>query len=151
MVAAVTYYKARQAAAEAKINFASDIFAVVLTNRAPVQATDEFLSDISELAPGNGYPTGGIVLQRTSSALAGGVYKTVFADPPVFQASGGAFPAARYVVVVDQSTGGSPLAPSAVRVLGYYDYGASFTLQDGETFAPDLDQLNGLLQMTAAA
>lgn len=147
MVAAVKYDLARKDIAEKKHDFANDTFALCLTNRAPVVATDHFLSDISELATGFGYVQGGLVLTRSSTSNAGGLYKAIFDDPPVWTAAGGVLGPARYVVLVNQSTGGSPLAPGAILLLGYYDYGVGgFSLLAGEMFRADLDQVNGLLQ-----
>jgi hypothetical protein len=147
MTAGVKYENAGKDLAEAKHNFASDVFALCLTNRAPVVATDKFLADITELGSGNGYLPGGKILALTSSSEAAGVYKAIFADPPIWTAAGGTIGPFRYVVLVNQSIGGSPLSAAASRVIGYYDYGASITLQDGETFTPDLDQVNGLVQV----
>jgi hypothetical protein len=147
MVAFNKYFCAAKDLAEKRHDFSLDVFAVVLTNRAPVVATDQFLADISEIAAGNGYLAGGKVLANQSSSQSGGVYKAVLGDPPVWQASGGSMAAFRYAVLINQSIGGSPLSPATSRVIGYWDYGSSITLPSGESFQVDLDQVNGVIQI----
>lgn len=145
MAAGVKYQKFIQAIVEKLINFATDDFAFALSNAAPDVVNHQFLSDATEIAPGFGYPAGGKVLQRTSAGQIAGAYKTIFADP-VITAAGGAIGPFRYILLVDQTPGGSPTSAAGIRLVGYYDYGSSISLNDGEVFVPDLDQVAGLIQ-----
>jgi len=70
------------------------------------------------------------------------VYKLTVADL-VVTASGGSVGPFRYVAVYDD-TPTSPAKP----LIGWYDYGSSITLNAGETFTTDFDQVNGLLTIT---
>jgi hypothetical protein len=122
---------------EGAINFSSDTFRIALSNVAPIAANDE-LADITQIANGNGYTTGGSVLTISSSSQTSGTYKAVAADL-VYTASGGSMAAFRYAVVYDDTASGDP-------IVGWYDYGSSITLAVGETFTIDFDATNGLLQ-----
>lgn len=122
---------------EGAIDFASHTFKVALTNSAPSAANDE-LADITQIANGNGYTTGGSTLTISASSQTGGTYKAVASDL-VFTASGGSMAAFRYAVIYDDTATGDPL-------VGWYDYGSSITLAVGETFTIDFDATNGLLQ-----
>ena len=119
--------------AEKVHNLASDTLKVALTNTAPNVATHALLSDITEIAAGNGYTAGGNQTVQSSSAQTGGVYTLASADPATFVASGGAMGPFRYAVLYN-STPTSPLKP----LIGYWDYGSSITLAIGETFTVDL-------------
>lgn len=112
---------------EGVINFASDVFKVMLTNTAPV-ATNHLYGDISgnELANGNGYTTGGISSAVTVGNASG--TETWTATAVTWTASGSMGPF-RYVVFYD-TTPTSPLKP----LVGWWDYGSSVTLNSGETF-----------------
>jgi hypothetical protein len=126
--------------AEKKHDFSADVFKIALTNRAPVVATDAVLADITELGATNGYTAGGNTATVNSSTQSGGVYKSVLNDPAAWTASGGALGPFRYAVFYNSSSGN--------RLIGYHDYGSAITLQVGETFTDDLDQVNGLFTIT---
>lgn len=126
--------------AEGKINLEADTLKVVLTNTAPV-ATNSLLANITQIANGNGYTTGGTATTVSSSAQTSGTYKLVIADV-VFTATGAMGPF-RYAVLYDD-TPTTPLDP----LIGYFDYGASITLQAGESITVDFDATNGVLQLT---
>jgi hypothetical protein len=122
-------------------NLNTDTLKVALSNTAPV-ATNAILSSITEIAAGNGYAAGGNVVTFVSGAQASGVYKLTLADT-TFTAAGGSFPAFRYAYLYND-TPTSPVKP----LIGYWDYGASITITNGNSFLVDLDQTNGVLTLT---
>ncbi len=128
--------------AEGVHNFASHTIKLMLTNTAPV-ATNSVKADLTEIAGGNGYTAGGVTLSLTTSQQISGVYRAIFADPGPWTASGGSIGPFRYVVAYND-TPTSPADP----LIGWYDYGSAITLAAGETFTPDLDQVNGLISIT---
>ncbi len=101
------------------------VFKVALTNTAPV-ATNTVLADITQIAAGNGYTTGGNTTTITVSETAGTT--TVQGTEVVFTATG-AMAAFRYAVLYND-TPTSPVDP----LIGWFDYGASLSLTSGETF-----------------
>ena len=121
-------------------NLGSDTLKVMLTNVAPV-ATNSVKADITEIAAANGYVAGGSAVTITSSTQSGGSYKLMGNDV-VFTASGGSFGPFRYAVLYN-STPVSPASP----LIGFWDYGASITLNTGETFTVSMDHVNGILSL----
>ncbi len=124
--------------AEKGMNLGSDTLKVALTNTAPVN-TNALLADITQISNGNGYTTGGTAATISSSAQSSGTYKLVLADV-TFTASGGSIGPFRYAVLYDDTSTGDML-------IGYWDYGASVTLADGETFSVDFDASAGVLTL----
>lgn len=126
--------------AEKVHNLGSDSLKIALTNTAPNVATHTTLANITEIAAGNGYTAGGNSAGVSTSVQTAGVYKLVLTDPSAFIASGGAIGPFRYAVLYNATAGGA--------LIGYWDYGSSISLNVGETFTVDLDQTNGVLQLT---
>ena len=124
--------------AEKVHNLQSDTLKVMLTNVAPV-ATNSVKANLTEIAAGNGYTAGGNAVTVSSSAQASGTYKLVLADT-VFTASGGSIGPFRYAVLYND-TPTSPADP----LIGWWDYGTSITLLNGETFTVDFDPSTGVL------
>ncbi len=124
-----------EAMAEKVHNLGADTLKVVLTNSAPV-ATNTQLSNITQIANGNGYTTGGTTAALTSSSQTSGLYKLVLADV-VFTATGSMGPF-RYAVLYNDTATNDEL-------IGWWDYGSSITLASGETFTVDFDPSNGVL------
>lgn len=124
-----------EAMAEKVHNLGADTLKVVLTNSAPV-ATNTQLSNITQIANGNGYTTGGTTAALTSSSQTSGLYKLVLADV-VFTATGSMGPF-RYAVLYNDTATNDEL-------IGWWDYGSSITLASGETFTVDFDPTNGVL------
>ena len=81
---------------------------------------------MTEIAAGNGYTAGGTAVTVTSSAQAGGTYSLVLAAWSV-TASGGAVGPFRYVVLYNDTATNDEL-------IGFVDYGASYSLPDGQPF-----------------
>lgn len=102
------------------------VFKVMLTNTAPVQATNTVKADITEIAAGNGYTAGGPATTPTIGN-AGGVC-TIQGTQAVITAAGGSIGPFRYAVLYND-TQASPAKP----LVSYVDYGASQTLNDGES------------------
>lgn len=78
----------------------------------------------------------------TSSTQTGGTYKLVLADITL-SASGGDVGPFRYVYIYDDTVT-SPADP----LIGYYDYGLSLTLNDGDSFTLDFSAVNGVIQIS---
>lgn len=108
----------------------NDTLKVALTNTAPNAATHAVLADITEIGAGNGYSAGGTDTQNDGSESSGTL--TVTGVDVVFTASGGTIGPFRYVVLYND-TPSSPADP----LIGWWDYGSSVTLQNGETFTVD--------------
>lgn len=124
--------------AEKVHNLGADTLKVLLCNTAPV-ATNSVKADLTEISAGNGYTAGGTAASISSSAQTTGTYKLVIGDV-TFTASGGSIGAFRYPTLYND-TPTSPADP----LIGYWDYGSSITLLDGESFTVDFDATNGVL------
>lgn len=122
-------------------NFAAHALKATLTNTAPV-AANAIKADLTEIAAGNGYTAGGVALTVSSEGQTSGTYKLVIADATI-TASGGSIGPARYVVIYNDT----PTSPADPLVC-WIDYGASFTLAAGQSFAMDFSAANGLFQGT---
>lgn len=126
-----------EAVAEKVHNLGADVLKVMLTNTAPV-ATNAVKADLVDIAAGNGYAAGGTASTITSSAQTSGTYKLVLTDV-VFTATGAVGPF-RYAVLYNDTATNKEL-------IGWWDYGSSVTLANGETFTVDFDGTNGVLQL----
>jgi hypothetical protein len=118
----------------------ADTFKVMLTLTAPL-STNSVRADLTEIAAGNGYTTGGTAT-TISVTRSGGTAKVVGTDV-VFTASGGTIGPFRYAVLYDD-TPTSPADP----LIAWWDYGSSVTLNNAETFTVDFDATNGIFQLT---
>lgn len=107
-------------------NLGTDQFVIALTNTAPV-ATNSVLADITQISYTN---LSSRNVTTTSSSQTGGTYTLVLQDL-VLTASGSVGPF-RYVVLFDD-TPTSPADP----LVGWWDYGSSITMANGETFTVD--------------
>jgi len=125
-----------EAMAEKAHNLGADTLKVALTNTAPT-ASNTVLADITQIANGNGYTTGGSTTTQSSSAQTSGSYKLVLGDV-VFTASGGAMGTFQYAVLYNDTA-------TSDELIGYWDYGSAVSLADGETFTWDADPTNGVL------
>ncbi len=127
------------------MDLASDQIKVALTNTAPGSESSNPTAD------GNGI-VGNLTeisytncssrdITTSSSSQSGGVYKLVVADLTL-TASGTVGPF-RYIYIFDDTVT-SPADP----IIGYYDYGTSLTLNNGDTFTLDFSPSNGVIQLT---
>lgn len=119
--------------------FGSHSFKVMLCNTAPV-ATNSVKADLTEISAGNGYSAGGSATTMSDST-SGGTAKATATDV-TFTATGAVGPF-RYAVLYND-TPTSPADP----LVGFWDYGSSITLANGDTFTVDFDGTNGVLQNT---
>lgn len=119
----------------AKHNFTSNTYKVALSNTAPTSA-NSVLADITQITAANGYTSGGTTTTATLSTSSG-TAKVTCTDI-VFTAAGGSIGPLRYAVLYNATTVGNPL-------VGWWDYGSSITLADGETLTVDFDGTNGVL------
>lgn len=110
--------------AEKKHNLASDQLAVALTNSAPA-ATNTVLADITEINYTN---LSSRNITTVSSSQSSGTYALVLADLTL-TASGPVGPF-RYAVIYNDTASNDEL-------IGWYDYGSSISLANGETFKLD--------------
>lgn len=122
-------------------NLNADTLKILLTNTAPA-ATNAVKTDLTEISAGNGYTAGGTAVGSNAYSQTSGVGKLTGNDV-VFTASGGSIGPARYAVLYND-TPTSPADP----LIGWWDYGSSVTLADGETLTVDLDQVAGILTLT---
>lgn len=107
-------------------------WSVAIHTDAPTVATDDELADLTQIAGSNGYTTGGADVQNSGSR-AGATY-TVAGSDIVWTASGanlGASTTGRYFSMYDNTSTGDKLIAS-------WDYGATFTVADGETMTFDV-------------
>lgn len=132
MAAFVKYEVFSENLAEKVHNLDTDTLKVMLSNAAPNVATHALRSDFTELSTANGYTSGGVDTQNATSR-SGGTTSVTGVDPTPWTASGGSIGPFRYVGLYND-TPASPLDP----LIGYWDYGSSITLLDGETFTVDL-------------
>ena len=103
---------------------------VMLTLSAPDAASDAVKADISEISAGNGYAAGGEDAQNEYTRSGGTA--TLSCQDVVWTASGGAIADFRYVHLYND-TPTSPTDP----LISYWDYGATVTMNVGETFTVD--------------
>jgi hypothetical protein len=122
-------------------NLHTDTLKLLLANTAPVN-TNQVKADLTEISAGNGYAAGGPSVANTSYTQTAGVGKLA-GDDRVITASGGTIGPFRYVALYDD-TPTSPADP----LLGWWDYGSSITLQDGETFTVDFSDNGQLISLT---
>ena len=123
----------------------SDQVIVALSNTAPASespnpATDGngVLANVTQVSYTN---LSSRNVTTTSSSQTGGTYKLVLADVTL-TSSGGATGPFRYVYIYNDTVT-SPADP----LIGYYDYGSSLTLNDGDSLTVDFSAANGVLQI----
>ncbi len=123
------------------MNLGSDTLIVALSNTDPTAGTNVtadgngVLANISQISYTN---LSSRTLTSVTSTQSSGTYKLSAADLTL-TASGGSVAAFRYVVIYNDTVTNDP-------VIGYYDYGSSLTLNDGDTFTIDIGT-NGILTL----
>lgn len=122
------------------LNLNTDSLKILLTNTVP-NAADTAVdttatpcnvvstSNAAEIAAGNGYTKGGTAVGSNAYSQTSGTAKLT-GNAVTFSASGGTIGPFRYAVLYDNTSG-----TTATRsVIGWWDYGAAVTLNDGESF-----------------
>jgi hypothetical protein len=111
----------------AALNLQTIAYRLVLTNRAPVPATDALYSVTTAPPPAavSGYPTDGNTLTVTSASVSGGVF-TLIANNSIFTGGAGGIGPFRYPILY------SGTAPNTL--IAYYDNAASVTLGQADTY-----------------
>ena len=108
----------------------ADLLKVALVNSPAPVATNTIFGNLTEISAGNGYTAGGEDAQNGYTETGG--TGTLTGVDIVWTASGGTIGALRYAVLYND-TQTSPADP----LIGWWDYGSSITLADGETFTVD--------------
>lgn len=122
-----------EALAEGVHNLGADTLTIALTNSAPA-AGNTVLANITEISYTN---ISSRVLTSVTSAQTSGTY-TLDAADLVLTASG-TVPTFRYVALYNDTAASDEL-------IGYYDYGSSVDLLNGETFTITFDA-SGILTL----
>ncbi len=106
-----------------------DTIEVYLSNATPSASADSVKADLAEITNENGYTAPEDV--QNGYTESGGIGTLTGVDVTI-TAAGGTVGPFRYVVL-QNTTPTSPLDP----LIGWWDYGSSITLNDGESFTTD--------------
>ena len=121
-------------------NLATDQLKVALTNTIPTVATANQYSDLTApLATTNLSGETPFNLTTTSYTQTSGTAKLIIADL-VLTATGAVGPF-QYVVLYSNTA-------TNKEIIGFYDYGSSVTLANGDTFTLDFDASAGVLTLS---
>jgi len=119
-----------------------DSLKVMLVDAAPA-ITAANVSQLTEITAKNGYVAGGNQALVTTSSQTSGVFRLILGDPSSWTATAaddatgiGPF---RYPVLYNVTAGGL--------LIGYWDYGNSITLGEGESFLVDFNASLGVLTL----
>lgn len=124
-----------EALAEKVHNLGADTLKIALSAVAPV-AANSVLADLTEIAYTN---LSARTLTIASSGQTTGTYKLVL-DDLTLTAGGGAVASFRYITIYNDTAANKEL-------IGFYDYGSTVTLADGDQFVLDFDGTNGVIQI----
>jgi hypothetical protein len=108
----------------------ADTLRVYLSNTAPNVATHAVKADLAEIAGGNGYTAGGADTLNATSRSGG---TTSITGTDIVWTATGAVGPFRYAVLYNDTPASGVVDP----LIGYWDYGSSISLANGETFTVD--------------
>jgi hypothetical protein len=114
----------------------TDVYKVYLTNTLPV-ASNTVYNTPADLATANGYTATGATIGTITGAQASGVMSFAGGTNPAWTASGGSIGPFEWAVLYNSTSG---------KLIGWWDYGGSFTLTVGNTFTVSLN--NPILTLT---
>jgi len=111
-------------------DFNSDTFRLALSNSAPVLGTTFLLSNVTQIANGNGYTTvaDGAGMATTLSFSRTGQVTTVSGTQAVWTATGAVGPFQYVIWINDTPT--SPLNPA----IGWINHGSAITMANTDTY-----------------
>lgn len=112
-------------------NLDVDTLKVMLVNSPAPVNTNSIKADLTEISSGNGYSAGGATVASQDAEQTTGTLALSGADITI-TASGGTIGPFRYAVLYND-TPTSPADP----LIGWWDYGTSITLADGESILLD--------------
>lgn len=123
----------------------SDQVVVALSNTAPASESSDpsadgngILGNVTQVSYTN---LSSRNVTTSSSTQTSGTYKLVLADITLTSTGGSTGPF-RYVYIFNDTVT-TPADP----LIGYYDYGSSLTLNDGDSLTVDFSAANGVLQI----
>ena len=127
------------------MDLASDQVVIALSNTSPASESptpsadgNGTLANVTQIAYTN---LSSRNVTTSSSTQTSGTYKLVLADITLTSTGGSTGPF-RYVYIYDDTVT-SPADP----LIGFYDYGSSLTLNDGDSLTVDFSAANGVLQI----
>lgn len=113
-----------------QLHAAGHTLKIYATNTAPNADTNTVKGDVAEITAQNGYPSGGSDVQNDYTEASG--TGTCTGVDVTWTASGGSFGPFRYIMLYND-TPTSPADP----LIGWWDYGSSISVNDGESFTTD--------------
>lgn len=105
-------------------DFSSDTFNIALSNTAPSASGDAVIGDITQIANGNGYTTGGQALTVTSATQTGGTLTFVTTSDLTW--TGGPSPMGTFQYYILYSATNNKL-------IGWWDRAAGLTVSAGQS------------------
>lgn len=124
------YHEFKRYLADGTVDLDGDNFVAFLSNSTPAAATETVRADITGIGETNGYAAltmTGVTWTETGAGT--GVWRFDCADF-AWTASAGSFGPFQYVILYDDT----PAAP-ADPLVGYWDYGSSISITDGNEFS----------------
>lgn len=117
-------------------DFDAHTYKVALTNTVP-SSTMAVLANITEIAAGSGYSSGGGTTSITVAGTSG--VTTVIGSDVTFTAAGGTIATFRYAVFYDSTN-----SVSSGPLIAWWDSGAAQSITDGNSFVVDVSTTTGV-------